>query len=117
MKVSESRMNLERVKQRIVQNNFVVMRDKWTKKPLGVAMTEDGLKYVCNKLGKALYFKNAFFRNGRLEGQLSVSNKIYVEKFNPIIDKNYEFINEEANWMHKCNKLLSLDNLKYNITN
>jgi hypothetical protein len=116
MNTVDRKMNLEKVRSRIIENNFVIMRLKGSNKPLGVAMTEDGLQFICNKTGKALYYKNAFFSNGKLRGDLSKNHKIYIEKFTPNIGKNYRFINEEVNWMHKCNKLLSLDNTKYNIS-
>jgi len=102
----DRKMNLERVKEKIVNDSFLVMRQKSNKKPLGVAMTEDGLKFTCNKIGKALYYKNAFFSNGKLRGNLNTSNDMYIEKFNPNINKNYRYINEEIQWMHKCHKLL-----------
>lgn len=112
MDTVDRKMNLEKVREQIIENSFVIMRDKKSNKPLGVAMTEDGLKYTCNKTGKALYFKKAFFSNGQLKGNLDKNNNIYIEKFTPNINKNYKFINEEINWMHKCKTLLFLDNSK-----
>lgn len=85
--------------------NMYVLRDKKTRKPLNIAMTVDGLKYTANKMGKALYFKNAFFRNGNIEGDLAPSDRVVIEKFQPNTERNYRYLKEELTWLKKANAL------------
>jgi hypothetical protein len=98
-------MNLNEVRERI-QNQFKVLRDKRTNKPLGIAYSEAGLQWLCNKTGKALYFKNAHFSNGELVGNTEKSNRVYVEDFNPNLEDNFKFKQLDINWMAKANRML-----------
>lgn len=87
----------------IKESNFVIMRDKYTRKPLALAMSEDGLQFTCNKTGKSLYYKNAFFSNGSLKGKdFSIADNIIIEKYVPNLEKNNKFIKEELLWYNKA---------------
>ncbi len=54
----------------IKDNEFVVLRDKRTKKALHVSYTEDGLKWALDpRTSKSLYFKDAYLSHGRVGGE------------------------------------------------
>jgi hypothetical protein len=85
---------------------MVVLREKRTNKPLNVAFTEEGLQWTANKSGRAIYFRSAVFRNGKIEGKdMRVSPFVYVEKFKPNLDPSNRFIKEELLWLKKAEML------------
>lgn len=92
-----------------------VLREKRTHKPLNVAFTEEGLQWTTNKLGRALYFKKAVFRNGQIVGDLTPSTQVYVEDFRPNLSKTNKYLKFELEWLKKANALKGeYDYLKYN---
>jgi len=68
-----------------VRDRFWVLRRKKDNSPLNVSYTIDGLKWTSNKLGKALFFKDAYISKGKIVGEdLEMSDEVYVELFDPI---------------------------------
>ena len=89
------------VKQEVVKENLLVLREKGTGKALGVSYTEDGLKTLANKTGRYIYFKNV--NNIKDIPKGIKSDKVYVEKFIPR-EFNNSFLNKtEAHWI-ECAK-------------
>jgi len=43
------------------------MRDKYTKKALGVSYTKEGFKMLCNKHGKLFLYNNAYLSHNMNE--------------------------------------------------
>lgn len=73
----------------IASQSFFVLRDKKTKRALGVSYTEDGLKWIVSRNQRLLYFKDAFLKINpktnfpEFKGDLSKSDRVIVEKFIP----------------------------------
>jgi hypothetical protein len=85
---------------------MVVLRERKTNKPLNVAFTEEGLQWTANKTGRAIYFRSAVFRNGRIEGRdLRKNPFLYVEQFKPNLDPKNRYIKEELLWLKKAEAL------------
>ena len=61
-------LNLEIVqaKELLERNPMVIMRDKYTRKPLGVSFTEEGLRTTANKNGVYVYCKFFFLSGNRV---------------------------------------------------
>lgn len=61
---------------------MVVIRSRKDNRILGMSHTEDGLKFINNKIGKLIYYKDArikFIENqATVVGDLKPSDKVYV---------------------------------------
>lgn len=84
--------------------NLMVLRRKKDKVALNVSYTEVGLKFTCNKNGKLLYFKKAFMKNGKFEGDLVKSDDVYVERFFPStpVGSSRNYTIAECTWLVKA---------------
>lgn len=78
---------------------MVCIRDKRTRKILGLSYSEDGLKFTANKSGRLLYYANAVIRpiNGQVTviGDLRKSPKVVIEPYirnthRSSLENNYE---------------------------
>ena len=98
------------IAQLISDNNLMVLRNKKSGKALGVSYTEDGLKQCFNKFGKSLYYKHAFIREGRVQGDTRKSPWIVVEKFEPRNHKTKNNQVAEYLWISKALKMLYTPN-------
>ena len=96
-----------------------ILRSK-SGKGLNVSYTEEGLKLTANKGGKLLYYTDAYLRHRKtesgdwmpyLDGDLTPSKKVYVEKFVPKDHKNPDFQIAEFRWIDKAHKMLYSNNL------
>lgn len=94
---------------KIENSGFLIMKDKYSKKPLALAMTEDGLKYACNKMGKSLYYKSAIFKDGNIVGRdLSMSDRITIETYIPNLEETNKYFKEELLWFLKAKALTEM---------
>lgn len=91
--------------ERVTRSRLYVLRHK-DGTALNVSYTEDGLKWTCNKRGKALYYKNAFIAGGRIVGDFTPSPDVYVEKFVPVNHSAYFKQMAESTWVDKAVRLV-----------
>ena len=78
-----------------------VLREKKSKKALGLSYTEEGLKLTANKVGRLLYYKSAVLNNNN--GKISVSNNI--EKNPNVIIEKFKPLKFESKHLQKCENL------------
>lgn len=90
--------------ERVTKSNLYVLRHI-DGTALNVSYTEDGLKWTCNRKGKALYFKNAFITKGKLVGDTTPATDVYVEKFVPVNHSAYFKQMAESTWVDKALRL------------
>tara|TARA_R110000851_G_scaffold214993_3_gene367679 strand:+ start:304 stop:615 length:312 start_codon:yes stop_codon:yes gene_type:complete len=88
----------------------MVLRNKTSGKALGVSYTEDGLKQCFNKFGKSLYYKHAFLKEGRIQGDKRISPWIIVERFEPRNHHSKGNQVAEYLWISKALKMLYTPN-------
>lgn len=93
----------------LTDKQFVVLRRKKDGMPLNVSYTEDGLKWTSNKLGRALYYKKAQIRFGKIVHYGEYSNEmspdVYVELFVPKEHKRADMQTAELRWVDKALRL------------
>lgn len=103
----------------IASQDMWILRSK-SGKGLGVSYSEEGLKLTANKGGKLLYYRDAYLRHKKddsgqwipyLDGDLTPSDKVYVEKFVPKDHKRKDFQIAEFRWVDKAHKMLYSNNL------
>lgn len=70
--------------------------------PLNVSYTKEGLEWTTNKFGRAVFFRKAIIRNGRVEGDLEPDSTLIVEKFDPIDWDNEIFRRAELRNLDKA---------------
>lgn len=108
-------INTEIVKY-LSNNNLYVLRRKKDGVALNVSYTPEGLIWTCNKLGKALMFKNTIIQYGKFvgprngDGKLIPDPSVYVEKFIPTNKPTESAQVAECTWVAKAMKLLSYSN-------
>lgn len=90
----------------IRDRKLYVLRDKRTHTALNVSYSEDGLRWTTNKVGRLLYFKKAYLTSGRMVGDLSPSEEVYVEKFVPRNHERTASQVAEYTWIKKATHLL-----------
>jgi len=106
----EARENLNqeilKAKQLLNKNPMVIMRDKYTNKPLGVSFTEDGLRSIANKNGVYLYCKGRV--NNLNDALKSEKNpNIIVERFIPKeYPNNRSLTTAEILWINKAKHMI-----------
>lgn len=70
-----------------------ILRSKSDHKPLGIAVSKDGLKWTVDPKGKYIYFRNATTKivNGKVEfiGDTAMSPDVYVEIYQYRKHNNY----------------------------
>lgn len=94
----KQQLNEQQVKEIIIKNNLVIMRDKKTLKGLGLAYTEEGLRSTANKNGVYLYCKGRV--NNYNDALIAPkSNEIIVEKFIPRTFKDSYLMKCEMHWL------------------
>lgn len=67
-----------------VRDRLWVLRRKADKQALHVSYTPEGLIWATAKNGKSLFFRNARVVAGKIVGDLTVSDQVEVEPFDPI---------------------------------
>ncbi len=101
-------LNLEIVqaKELLERNPMVIMRDKYTRKPLGVSFTEAGLRTTANKNGVYVYCKGRVNNlNDALKAQRNPN--IIVERFIPReYPDNRSLTTAEILWINKAKHML-----------
>ena len=101
----------KRIKKLVETNDLVCLRDRYTKKLLGVSLTEDGLKVIANKIGKLPYYQDAklVLEDNKLVavGNVEKSNKTIVVPFKPIEHKDPMLVKCEILWITKARYLLT----------
>lgn len=73
---------------------------------LNVSYSIEGLKWTTNKVGKLIYFKNAFLHTGRWVGDLTPSSFVYAEIFDPKDHASDAAQVAEYTWIKKATHLL-----------
>lgn len=92
--IMEARQLLER-------NPMVVMRDKYTRKPLGIGFTEAGLRTSANKLG--IYpFCEGRVTNLEVAKIARKNPNIIVERFIPRDNLQGRQLTDEILWINKA---------------
>lgn len=70
------------------------IREKISNKLLGISFTKEGLKYIANKAGNILLFKNAKFRTEdnklMIVGDLTPNDKVYISEYFKMYHKRYD---------------------------
>jgi len=85
--------------------NLWVLRRKKDGAALNVSYSEEGLKWSCNKTGRAIYFQKGYIRGGKLpEGIMSA--EVYVERFKPGNKKSQFLQQAECTWIGKALRLM-----------
>lgn len=85
---------------------MVVLRSKKDDRILGMAYSEDGLKYINNKIGKLIYFKNAVIKHNaenivpNIVGDVRKADNVYVTEYKHIQHKNPSIQKMENFWSH-----------------
>lgn len=92
----------------IADRNMVVLRHRKTGEPLACSFTEEGLKLVCNKGGRLIYFKDAILRHKQLDdGSWSPFIQSKTEAQNPdIIVEHFVPRNHyKKYWNHRTKRM------------
>lgn len=80
------------------------IRDKQSKLLLGISYSKDGLKYITNKTGRLILFKNAFLRYDgetlRIVGDTRLNPKFEVMEYS-MIKHNHPFKDSVEGWYRK----------------
>ena len=88
------------------ENRLKVLRRKKDHTALNISFTIEGLKWTTNKVGRSLYYKNAFLSKGRFVGDLTPSNDVYVEDYFPQNRGDNRLQSAEMVWVNKAIALL-----------
>jgi hypothetical protein len=84
---------------------MVCLKDKQTNKILGVSYSRNGLRFIANKTGKLLMYRNARIVNKgdkvSIEGDTALNNRVYVDKFE-IKSREDTDTQVDALWNHKA---------------
>lgn len=103
----------------IAQHDLVVLRRKRDNVALNVSFTVQGLKWTCNKLGRALMFRRAFVSQGRIvpapNTKLELATDVYVEKFIPRNHETEEAQVAEYMWINKALRLYDIRIDNFNV--
>jgi hypothetical protein len=97
------------------QNPMVVMRDKYTKTPLGISFSEEGLRGIANKNGVYLYCEGRVNSFNKAK-EAKRSKNIIVERFIPLNEPNNpKLMSMEVHWATAAKRMLtSNSNANYN---
>lgn len=104
---SERNLNLEitQAKELLRDNPMFIMRDKYTRKPLGISYTEDGLRVQANKMGIYTYCKGRVMDlNSARTAQRNPN--VVVERFIPREGLQGKAQTEEILWINKAKHML-----------
>ena len=85
---------MERVLEERKQKKMYILRNKADHRPLGVAISKEGLQWIVDPKGKYVYFNKATTKivNGKLIfiGDTSMSSDVYVEIYEYRKHRNYQ---------------------------
>jgi len=99
----ERNINVEiaKSKELLLNNPMVIMRDKYTRKPLGISFSEEGLRTNANKAGIYPYCEGRVtdFNSARTARK---SPNIIVERFIPKDNLTGKQLTEEILWINKA---------------
>lgn len=90
----------------ISSQNLWVLRRKSDGFALNVSYSPEGLKWTANKLGRALAYKRAFIKSGKITGDLEPSKAVYIEKFVPRNQPTEQAQVVEFTWVDKAIRLI-----------
>ena len=105
----------EQSKKLLEENTMYIMRDKYTKMPLGISFTEEGLRFSGNKNG--IYHYCAGRVNNYLKAKEAPKNpNIIVERFIPKdYPNNPKLASAEIHWVNQAKRYLTANsNANYN---
>lgn len=105
----------EQSKRLLEENTMYIMRDKYTKMPLGVSFTEEGLRFSGNKNG--IYHYCAGRVNNLQKAKEARRNpNIIVERFIPRdYPDNPKLASAEVHWVTQAKRMLTSNpNANYN---
>jgi len=99
----------------IKDRDLVVLRDK-RGKALNISFSEEGLRWTCNKYGRALYYEDAYLKHILIDdmwhpyisGNKEKSSRVVVEKFIPRNHTKLSYQIAEFMWCNKAIKLLNM---------